>query len=152
MVFACTQPPDYPDEPVITFKSMTKNTLVQGSLIGPTSDSLLMTISFTDGDGDLGEESSQIRPLSNIYLIDQRINDTLLPQTIPFIPVQGAGNGISGDISFVVYPSCCIYLGQACEVFEEYPVDTLRYSILIQDRAGNFSNMIESDPIFLLCQ
>lgn len=148
---SCTQPPDYPDEPVITFKSMSKNTMRQGSLIGVGADSLLMTISFTDGDGDLGEEGV-LSPLSNVYLIDQRINDTLLPQTIPFIPVQGAGNGISGDISFVLFPSCCIYLGQACEVFEEHPVDTVQYSIFIRDRAGNFSNQIESNPVFLLCQ
>jgi len=151
MAIACTQPPDYPDEPIISFKSMSKNTMRQGSLIGPGADSLLMTISFTDGDGDLGDEGN-LNPVSNIYLIDERINDTLLPQTIPFIPIQGAGNGISGDMSFVVFPSCCIHLGQACEVFEDHPVDTVLYSIVIQDRAGNFSNRVQANPILLLCQ
>ncbi|MEM8908469.1 MAG: hypothetical protein AAGD05_11530 [Bacteroidota bacterium] len=146
---ACTQPPDYPDEPIIEYKTMTKNTMLQGSV---NNDSLLMTVTFTDGDGDLGEMGDNRDPQSSVYLVDTRINDTLTPRTIPFVPEQGAGNGISGDMSFTVFTTCCIYLGQACQVFEDQPIDTVRYLIQIKDRAGNFSNVVESEPIFLLCQ
>lgn len=151
MIIACTKPPDYPDEPVITFERLSKNSMAQNFLL---SDSLLVTLSFTDGDGDLGDlESDSV----SIVVRDIRLPETA-PTTnykIPFIPTQGAGNGISGTISFVLYTSCCIHPDPdlfPCSVVDEYPTDTLIYEIFIKDRANNISNTIQTAPIILRCE
>jgi len=141
---SCTQPPDYPDEPVIKFERLSKSIMQQGNLL---QDSLLLTISFTDGDGDLGDEENNV----HIRLKDKRINLESATFSIPLIPEQGSGNGISGDINMVVFTSCCILDNRTCEPFAELPVDTLIYEIQIEDRAGNLSNIVESDPIYLRC-
>lgn len=104
---------------------------------------------FTDGDGDLGHEEEL-----NIFFFDLR--DTSFPFTqyrIPFIPEEGAANGISGEIILDLESSCCIYdSGQApCTPSEEVPRDTVIYEVYIVDRAGNESNRVLLPPITLLC-
>ena len=148
---ACTKPPDYPDEPVIEFISLSRSEMVQSSLL---SDSITVTISFTDGDGDIGEETNT----AQIFITDPRYNTpAVLTKSIPYVPEQGAGNGISGTMAFSVYPACCFYDTPAgiqitCEPLEGYPTDILQYEIYIKDRAGNESNTVVTDPITLLCQ
>lgn len=144
-LIGCIKPPDYPIEPEIQFLRFTKNTMNQGFL---NEDSLLVTISFTDGDGDLGDHDSL-----NIFLTDTRTNFLQDRYRIPFIPEQGSSNGISGEISFILFNTCCIYQSSIppCTPSERQPRDTLSYRIYIKDRAGNQSNEIETDPIFLRC-
>lgn len=145
----CVQPPDYPDEPVIEFVSLSKTTMKQTPL-GP--DSILISFNFTDGDGNLGSKNGE----PNIFIKDGRDGFDKPPYQIPFIPPQGAGNGISGMISIVVPNTYCIYIDPsgvplACE---DVPVayDTLTYLISIKDQAGNESNQIETPPIGLICK
>ncbi|HHS95789.1 MAG TPA: hypothetical protein ENJ45_04300 [Phaeodactylibacter sp.] len=150
IVAACREPPDYPDEPVIEFVGMNKSTMVQGQL---NNDQLQMTISFTDGDGDLGSNNNE--DSTKVYLIDPRYDPPLTTTvTIPLVPELGTGNGISGEMTFRVFNSCCIYPGLpiTCEPYEGYPTDTIVYSIYIIDRKGNKSNVIQADPVVLLCQ
>ena len=104
-VLSCTKPPDYPTEPVLEFVSMTKNTMQQSFL--PSDDSLKVTISFTDGDGDIGLKDTLPH---KITLLDTRFQnhneDQILTIAIPYVPEQGAGNGISAvviDDSFFVW-------------------------------------------------
>ena len=49
---ACTKAPDYPTEPVITYKGINKKVITQGSSSAPV-DTLKFMFTFTDGDGDL---------------------------------------------------------------------------------------------------
>lgn len=146
LILSCSKPPDYPDEPIITYERVSVNTLPQDDLL---QYSFRLTLSFTDGDGDLGDENN----FANVRVWDSRIGIELDTNTlsIPFIPVQGAGNGISGEMHLLLYSACCIFEGRNCEPFPELPVDTLTYLIEIEDRAGNVSNRIESEPIFLTC-
>ncbi len=146
-ILSCTKPPDYPLEPVIAFKSLSRTSLPQGSLL---QDSLLLTITFTDGDGDIGSEETQFA----IFAKDLRTGFESISYSIPFVPEQGAGNGISGEISFPIYTSCCIHpvTNQICMPFMDFPQDTLVYEIYIIDRAENVSNVITSDPIYLRCE
>ncbi|MCB9284228.1 MAG: hypothetical protein H6563_09165 [Lewinellaceae bacterium] len=153
---SCTQPPDYPIEPVIEFQRLTKNTLIQGD---GTEDETWVTISFTDGDGDIGffqEGSNQVE--TDLFIRDLRLDVVTEKFTIPFIPELGTTNGISGEITFRMYTTCCIFPdwvpGQPapCDVSPDYPVDTVRYEIYIKDRAGHESNHIQTEPIYLLCQ
>ena len=143
--WACTSAPEFPIEPVIGFKSITRSTLQQGYSF---EDSTHVTISFTDGDGDLGDKDSL-----NVYVIDERDNFLKTQARIPFIPSQGAGNGIAGTIDLLLPTSCCIFPdGQVpCTASAKYPLDTLVYSLYIKDRAGHESNKIKTTQIVLKC-
>ena len=153
---SCTQPPEYPIEPVIQYERTTKNTMIQGD---GTEDETWMTISFTDGDGDIGffkEGSTQVE--TDLFIRDLRLDAVTEKFTIPFIPELGTTNGISGEITFRMYTTCCIFPewvpGQPapCDVSADYLIDTVRYEIYIKDRAGHESNRIQTEPIYLICQ
>ncbi|MEM9919763.1 MAG: hypothetical protein AAF990_16835 [Bacteroidota bacterium] len=144
---SCTKPPDYPDEPVIKFERLSKNLIRQRS-----KDSLQMTFSFTDGDGDLGDAENG----ANVFLTDTRDGSSFITYSVPFVPVQGANNGISGEISVVLsaeFQICCIPPNglNPCERYAQYPSDTLIYEIQLEDRSGKRSNIIRTEPIFLQC-
>ena len=143
LIAGCTKPPNYPDEPVIEFMSTNISTINQSA----TVDTLAITFSYTDGDGDLGDSTK------NIILTDTR--PTIVPRTVefslPFIPEQGAGNGISGEITVKeVGKFCCLNIPVPCQLFPE-SYDTLSYMIKILDREGNESNIVETGPIVIIC-
>ena len=148
----CVSPPDYADEPMIVYESMSKTILA--AFNGPDSrqDSIVIQFSFTDGDGDISFADS-----TDIFIKDSRFPD--LPPTVlgafPEIPADGTGNGISGDVFFTIINSgqqiCCIANGRFCAQFEDIPFDTLSYEIYIRDRAGNISNTIQTEQIQIAC-
>lgn len=148
---ACISPPDYPIEPKITFQNLSKNTMRQGEL--GTEDSLFVTFSFTDGDGDLGtpDVDKDTSRILNVFLTDKRTNTPAERFRLPYIPEQGAGNGISGDIRLLLFTTCCNVL-PPCEASTTKPIDTLVYEIYIKDRAGHESNRIQTAPIYLQCK
>lgn len=145
----CVNPPDYPDEPVIEYQSISKNLLLQSSL---GSDSVIITFSFTDGDGDLGFQDDS----ESIFIVDGRDSFQKPSYRIPYIEQQGAGNGISGEISIVLPTTCCIYAPNPippCEVaIAPQTFDTVFYYIYIKDRKGHLSNTIQTEPIGLRCK
>lgn len=159
---ACIQPPDYPDAPVIEFVGFNQPSISQG--LRPTDiDSLVVIFSFTDGDGDLGNEADARdedgRPLFDVFMTDSRTGNVIEQNRIPFIPEQGAGNGISGEVSItisnVTASFCCLYDDKdgsdPCTINNIFTRDTFYYSIQILDRAGNESNIIDTAPIIIEC-
>jgi len=152
IAFACVQPPEYPLEPVIENPILNKNGIAQGSA-SSSPDTLYVTFSYTDGDGNLGNADDGV---FDVVLVDSR-DGFENPFRIPTIPDQGVGNGISGEIT-VGIPNlfmCCIFEdknGQdPCTPSTAFPTDTLAYDIYILDRDGNESNRIRTEPIVLLC-
>lgn len=145
---SCINAPDYPDEPIIEYVSMSKSTLTQSNL---NIDSLFLTFSFTDGDGDLGHEASDTS--RNIYIKDLRTGRFQDRFKSPYIPEEGIGNGITGDIQLLLFTTCCLFPDNIppCSAPPQYPLDTVIYEISIRDRAGNFSNKITTEPIILSC-
>lgn len=146
---ACVRPPDYPIEPRLEFTSISKNTVVQDGSVGPR-DTFYLTVSFTDGDGDIGFQNTD----STLYVLDTRknggrINDV---QGLPYVPEQGAGNGIAGDIQMRIFGSCCKNDLVPCSPSTRFPRDTVVYEVYIKDRAGHESNRIKTPPIYILCQ
>jgi len=143
-VFACTSPSDFSDIPEIDFQGFNKNTLLQGS---QNQDTVILRIGFKDGDGDLGQ-----RQVLNIEIKDLR-----LPTAVPFgfvipeIPEQGAENGITGTMDIKIFSVCCFQGAVSCQPFPDMPEDELSFSVQITDNAGNKSNVIETDPIRLIC-
>ncbi len=148
---SCVKRPDYPIEPVIEFVGINKQAIAQGS---PSAalDTLAITFGFTDGDGDLGYSDGTL----DIFLTDSRdgFEETL---KLPVIPSQGTGNGVSGEITIRIFNKpfniCCTYpTGQVpCTPSTVFPIDTFSYAIRIRDRAGHFSNSVQTDRITILC-
>lgn len=148
LVGACVNPPEFPNEPVITFESLNKSQIYQFTN-GPL-DSIQIHFSFTDGDGNLSQLDSGA---VDVFLTDSRIG-LESPFRLPAIPSEGTGNGISGDIFLNLINTtgvCCIFNNRLCAEDPTYPVDTFSYTIQIQDRAGNRSNIIRTDVIEILC-
>lgn len=153
---ACSDPPDFSDEPQIEFLFFSKDTVSQGGFGG--GEVFTLTISFEDGDGDLGDATDSL----NLFMEDTRVRDFLDPDLasyrfrIPLIPEQGSTKGISGEIFVDIdtgSPICCIspLIPNACEPSDIYPIDTITFLVQIEDRAGNLSNVIETGPVYMLC-
>jgi hypothetical protein len=153
----CVQPPDYPIEPVIVFENITPKESLQAPFFErPDTVYTDITFSFTDGDGDIGSDSSTL----NVEIKDLRA--PLIPQEfqLPKVDPGGAGNGISGDVRIRVPANCCIpdpingIPLPPCEINSPSGQlrDTVVYSIRIRDRAGHWSNTIETTPVVLICR
>lgn len=144
-VLSCIKAPEYPDEPQLTFEGMSANTMVQSDF---NTDSVLVLLSFTDGDGDVGDDNEL-----NLFVTDTRDDFIAARYRLPLIPVAGSNNGVSGDIQIVLYTTCCTYdNGQApCTPSETSPIDTVVYEIYMMDRSGNQSNVVSTEPIILFC-
>ncbi len=140
----CLRAPNYPIQPVIAFYSISNNKVHSCS---SQNDTIFMDISFTSGSGQIGSDTA-----GNLFLIDKR-QQSAPPDTnrIPFVPIQGAGNGISGKIHLSLYARDLICL-PGCNNPLNHDVDTLIYDIYIKDRAGRISNTIQSAPIYLQCK
>lgn len=144
-IFGCVNAPEFPDEPVITYEGVNKREIFQFTN-GPV-DSIEFHFSFTDGDGDLSQDSV------DIFFTDSRLG-TITPFRIPGFPAEGTGNGISGDVFVTLVNTtgvCCIFNNRICFANEALPVDTVSYAIQIMDRAGNLSNTIRSEVIEIKC-
>ncbi|MEL6391483.1 MAG: hypothetical protein AAFO91_00860 [Bacteroidota bacterium] len=150
IISACAEAPDYPDEPVITYEGISSTEIYQF----PTGirDSILIFFSFTDGDGDLTGLDSN---LSDIIITDSRSDLFVTRLSFPDIDQDGTGNGISGDATIVIdnaaFTLCCLRDDELCIVDSDFPADQFTYKIQVRDRAGNFSNIIETEPITMLC-
>ncbi|MDX1943164.1 MAG: hypothetical protein SFU99_21550 [Saprospiraceae bacterium] len=150
-LISCTEPPSYPNEPRIEYLGVNKKAILQGSSTA-ARDTLVIMFSFTDGDGDIGSDST------NLFLRDSRDN-SLIPNRLFPIPEQGSGNGVSGEITIrvpnkVAGPNvCCIFPDRrVCQTDSRYAQDTFSYLIQIKDRSGNLSNQIRTETITILCQ
>jgi hypothetical protein len=147
---SCKSPKTFPKEPEITFKELVKNANAQG-----LDESADLTISFVDGDGDIGLAESDTMPPYNpesIYYYDFYISFFIkhngnfeeyplaIPasQRIPYINHEGKDRSLSGDIvmhlDFLGFP---------------FNNDTLRFDAYIYDRALHKSNTISTSEIIL---
>lgn len=153
---SCVEPPRFPNEPAIELVSVSADTIQQ------LQDSLYIEFTFTDGDGDLGFEdfstddcelcdsSCYSHPTFSLFILDSRFINIVNGDTIrclktfnvPYVPPKGATDAISGSFTVLLTNEFCIP-GKA--------VDTVSYSIVVKDRAGNFSNRISTDKIIILC-
>ena len=148
-VVSCTKKPDFPITPSLSYIGIDKNTMVQGTL---NSDSIRIVLKFTDGDGDIGFETTD--SLQNLFIIDSRTGNFAEKIKIPKIPDSGIGNGVSGEIELLLYTTCCLFKNNIppCSVIDGIPTDTLSYKIYLIDRAGHSSDTIQTEPIILLCK
>lgn len=136
--------PEYPETPAIEFLSMSKNTLD----FRIDKDSILVTIKFQDGDGDLGtnDRNDYVVGITHPNFPLSSSNPRLL-SILPF-PQTGVAKAISGEITFKMQGECCT-LG--CSDPAQPPQELIPFKIHIKDRAGNKSNEIILPQVIIPC-
>lgn len=129
--------------PTIEFVSVSKSFMAQGGV-----DSLYFKFKFTDGDGDIGSDTTD-----NIFLKDNRTGLTIATYKIPdYLGSNPNNSSRTGEVTLIAYSACCIYPdSSSCMSSTIFPTRDMKYQLQISDRAGNYSNVIESSNIELEC-
>ncbi len=127
---SCLKPPDYSVVPFIQLDSVSKVHIQAGF------DSVTFFIYFTDGDGDIGSDTEP-----NLFMLDDRTGYTDSIK-VPYINPPGTIKAISGTIAYTRSQFICI---------PGRKTDSVRYTVQLQDRAGNLSNAIVTPTIYLQC-
>lgn len=150
LAFSCLKPEKFPDEPIIAYESFTQ-----------LSDSGILVVSFTDGDGNIGlAESDTLNEFSptnkyhhNFFVEywekvdgigwqrgkDINGDDISFLYRIPVITPTGKNKALKGNITVTIEPSYYNPISPDS--------DTIKYRIMLVDRAFNESNVVESDVI-----
>lgn len=165
-----------PAQPKITFTSLVRETPrtgyapdeVQRSVTG--TESLILTIEFEDGDGDIGGAPSSDSNNKDFIVEDIRAG---LPNAYPYIPNGGIvevtafensaripsldsdtrSPSIQGTIRFRIgnleaLPIGICLLTPSPASFRQQT----NFKVYIKDRAGNKSNEITTSPVFVRCE
>jgi hypothetical protein len=132
---ACNDDPVFPAEPQIEFVD------IQPRVVKSLRDSIVITIRFQDGDGDLG---ALTQGEENLFLIDNRFNQGLITEeqaTNPFsvmnLTPDARNPSIQGTITVTIPLTAKITAN---------PNETTKYQIKLYDRAGNLATPLDGDP------
>jgi hypothetical protein len=98
-------------------------------------DKILITISYIDANGDLGENDPDVK---NLFVIDSR-NDVMYEYRIQQLCPDEAEITIQGELN--------VELKNTALVDENVSSEEVTYTIYIRDRAGNDSNTITTSAI-----
>lgn len=115
--------------PSIKFVSMTPNPAVK------YHDEIKITIEYTDGDGDLGENTPDAK---NLYCTDSR-NGVTYEFRIPQLGPDNSNIIINGQLIFDLAPQGFVDDNNTTEI--------TTYSIYVKDRAGNQSNTVQTSSL-----
>lgn len=150
MIFmvSCFQFQTFPPEPDIEFVSFVKIPTTSG-----IDDQGTLTISFTDGDGDIGLNDDDLEPpfdTSSMYYYNifvkyfekqngEYVEVNLEPSNngrLPYLTPEGEKKGLQGEISVDLYIN---------NPLSSY--DTIRYEVFIVDRSLHHSDTITTADI-----
>lgn len=113
------------NDPVITLLEVGPQTIVE------YKDSVYIRLSFYDANGDLGENFTND---DNLFAVDERMGIAHAYRISNLVP-GGANVSIQGELEFLI-PS--VFLTGSG------PSEELSYTIYVVDRAGHFSNEINT--------
>jgi hypothetical protein len=128
LLFSCEKEQVISDTPIIEFKSISPATVQE------YSDDIIIIISYSDGDGDLGENNPDIH---NLFLEDNR-NGIVYQFRIPHLAPDNNSIAIEGDFNITINGS---------GITDESSSQQVNYSIYVKDRVGNKSNTITTSNI-----
>lgn len=145
LLIGCYKPDEFPDKPELEFEKFEK----------AEDKKAFLTVSFTDGDGNVGLEkddttgkfSSDSRYHHNLFLEylekqnGQWVKRDLDPPfyyRIPPLEPKGQTKALEGEIRVELSPT---YYDPSSAY------DTIKYRIKLADRDLNESNAVETDPI-----
>ena len=114
--------------PAIEFISLSS------SSVKAFSEPLVFTISYRDGDGDLGENDPDVK---NCYITDSR-NSVTYEFRIPELAPSGSEIIIDGDLNIEL---------QSVGISDDVDSESATFSIYVTDRAGNVSNTVTSSSV-----
>lgn len=151
-ICSCQRPPDYDKIPKIEFKSIQKSVIFSQVSLSK-QDSIVVTLSFEDGDGDLGMTTDQVNKNPYVGFYERNYHATLYKRvkgvykevfdlegnTLKyggfFPPLVDKEGPIDGDLNYQILIS-----HNNAQILEAF--DTLRFEIFIIDRDLNQSNTI----------
>lgn len=158
MLNACMDPPNYSQIPEIQFKSFSPQLVESG-------DTLVLSFTFKDGDGDLGfrsldpdaegcdlcDSSCYSNPDFSIFVTRSQTG-CLIPFNLPYIPPKGSSKAISGTVRLFLFDIQCVpEQGGSLGDIIDMEMDQVSFDIMIRDRAGNKSNVITTPLIDVKC-
>lgn len=127
--FSCKKDKDTDDViPKIEFVSLTPSTVIQNQ------DSITFTIKYSDGDGDLGENTPAAK---NLFLTDNRIHIPTAYRISQLAP-SGSSVAIQGTLNVVL---------KNTSLTDSSNQQTTTFSIYVVDRAGHQSNSVTSSVV-----
>ena len=128
LLFSCEKEQVISDTPIIEFKSISPTTVQE------YSDDIIIAISYSDGNGDLGENNPDIH---NLFVEDNR-NGIVYKFRIPHLAPDNNSIAIEGDFNITINGS---------GITDESSSQQVNYAIYVTDRAGNKSNTITTSTI-----
>ena len=167
LVFSCIGDPDFSFTPEIEFSKIQVITTSSPDILGNVSkrDSVVISVNFKDGDGDLGFSDEDYKALikttgDSVKTIDVNIFVAKNGKFVRSNPSEKIGGNLkgfrfkqgskTGAIEGVIdYSTSFGYTN-----FNKIPgltgkSDTVKFTVQIMDRALNKSNVTESSPIVL---
>ncbi|UFH53825.1 hypothetical protein [Spirosoma sp. KNUC1025] len=156
---SCFNEPNYSNTPEIEFKGISRYTIAAGKGVGQSKrDSIVITIGFKDGDGDLGNSLPPSKADSTLYAsnggwgnyqiktfryinkqyveLPLSVNTTLI---FPDLAKDKPKGAIEGTLDF----------NQVYQYGTTYRLYPTKFQIRIRDRALQQSNVIETDTVTL---
>ena len=127
IVFFSSCKKDIDETPKITYGGASQASVTEGQPV-------TISISYTDGDGDLGENTSTG---TNLYLTDNRVN-VVYKYRIQQLAPAGESIGIKGNLNIVV---------NGLTITDGSTSQNVTYTIYVIDRAGHQSNSVTSSAI-----
>lgn len=128
---ACKKDSSISGIPAITFDSIGPNPATR------YQDTIRIVISYKDGDGDLGQDSTDAK---NLFVTDSR-NNVTSQFRIPQLAPTGTNIAIEGNLALVLPPQFFINDNDSTE--------TVTYALYVIDRAGHQSNTVTTTPIVI---
>ncbi len=164
LIVSCTGLPDFSNTPSISYNNVRIITKLAGIYGTDKTDSLILSINYQDGDGDLGFTKEELAALKKVYgdSLKTFVVDLYVKQKGKFLksdPKEKFGGDIgfhlkesskSGPIEGVIDYSVPFIYG----LYDKIPYltgknDTIKFAVTLKDRALNVSNTIET-PEFVI--
>ena len=130
LLFACKKDDALSVVPTIEFQSISPLTAQE------YIDDIIITISYADEDGDLGENSADI---NNLFVEDSR-NGITYHYRIPQLAPNGNNIAIEGNFNIIINGS---------GITNDSTSQQVNYNIWVKDRAGHSSDTITTSSIVI---
>ena len=148
----CYKEPEFPVEPSIEFDEISKQVRID-QFSGANKDSVVISIKFRDGDGDLGmnNEEIAIAQENQDYNYIVRVFRKRRGQFVefnPFIPYSGFFFRLKNDDKVGPIEGTLSYSIDFPHPFTPKR-DSVQFLVSLKDRAGNVSNVVETETIVL---
>ncbi|MFM1912566.1 MAG: hypothetical protein RIR51_404 [Bacteroidota bacterium] len=164
-IYSCINPPEFSNTPEISFEGIKKvNKTIFNDLLGEVKvDSVIISVNFKDGDGDLGLTNEELsnnpkyKDFSNFIVktfikINGEYQEAELNPPLgglinfEFLPNQKSGP-VEGTISYSTIFIYDLYSGYS--PYFKPKNDTLKFQIKLIDNSFNESNVIETDSVII---